>query len=78
VATSPDGRRFTRAAHNAWHYAFDPVPRDTTLHGATVVLHEPKTWWAFVGHHKSEGKSYRMRFTGWAAEPGEQENVGFA
>src|SRR5207247_4683551 len=51
--------------------------RNTTLHGAAVVLHEPNYWWAFVGHHEPEGKGYRMRFTGWVVEPDEKENVGF-
>src|SRR5207237_5575441 len=68
VATSADGKHFVRAPQNARHYAFDKVPRNTTLHGAAVVLHEPNYWWAFVGHHEPEGKGYRMRFTGWVVE----------
>ncbi|MBM3802833.1 MAG: hypothetical protein FJW26_11065 [Acidimicrobiia bacterium] len=77
VATSRDGKRFVRAPQNARHYAFDPVPRNSTLHGAAVVLHEPNYWWAFVGHHEAERRGYRMRFTGWVVEPEESENVGF-
>ena len=77
VATSPDGRRFVRAPHNARHYAFDEVPRNSTLHGAAVVLKEDSYWWAFVGHHEAGGGGYRMRFTGWATEPEEKDNIGF-
>ena len=77
VATSPDGRRFVRAPHNARHYAFDDVPRNSTLHAAAVVLKEDSYWWAFVGHHEPDGGGYRMRFTGWATEPEETENIGF-
>jgi hypothetical protein len=77
VATSRDGYRFVRAAHNARHYAFDETPRNSTLHGAAVVLQEPHYWWAFVGHHEAEGKGYRMRSTGWVVEPDEGENIGF-
>lgn len=77
VATSPDGRRFVRAPHNARHYAFDEVPRNSTLHAAAVVLKEDSYWWAFVGHHEPDGGGYRMRFTGWATEPEEKDNIGF-
>ena len=77
VATSPDGLKFVRAPHNARHYAFDDVPRNSTLHGAAVVFHEPDYWWAFVGHHEADNKGYRMRFTGWVVEPGETENISF-
>ena len=77
VATSSDGRKFLRAPHNARHYAFDKVPRNSTLHGAAVVLHEPNYWWAFVGHHEAEEKGYRMRFTGWRVDSEEQDNISF-
>ncbi|MCH2211750.1 MAG: hypothetical protein MK110_10635 [Fuerstiella sp.] len=77
VATSPDGLRFVRAPHNARHYAFDTTPRNSTLHGAAVVLHESDYWWAFVGHHEAEDRGYRMRFTGWVVEPEEKENISF-
>lgn len=77
VATSPDGIRFTRAAQNGRHYAFDDSPLPHMLHGAPFVLHEPHYWWAIVGHGEL-GKGPRTpRLAGWVVEPEDQQNVGF-
>lgn len=76
VAVSPDGRRFTRARHNARHYAFEEAPRKSTLHGGAKVLHEADYWWAFV-EQDSKQNTTQMKFTGWAVEPGERENISF-
>jgi len=75
VATSPNGRRFTRARNNARYYAFDEVPRNNTLHGGAMVLHEGDYWWAFVEQDFSNLN--RLKFAGWAVEPEEKENVSF-
>jgi len=77
VATSPDGKRFTRVYHNSRYFAFDQTPRNTTLHGAALVIREPNYWWAFAGHHEPGEGGYRFRFTGWVVEPGEKENISF-
>jgi hypothetical protein len=72
VATSPDGIRFTSAAHNGRHYAFDDAPLIRMLHGAPFVLHEPHYWWALVGHGEL-GKGPRTpRLAAWVVEPEEQ------
>ncbi len=68
VATSPDGLHWTRAAHNARHYAFEVANGKLTIHDPPEVFHEPHYWWAFVGE---------THFVGWVVEPEEQENVSF-
>ncbi len=75
VATSADGYRWTRRAHNSRSHAFGEEPRPNELHPAAVVLHEPHHYWACVGHHSSNGRE--LRFVGWSVEPEETENVGF-
>jgi hypothetical protein len=75
VATSRDGRRWVRRAHNARTHGFGEEPRPNELHPAAVVLHEPDYYWACVGHHSSEGR--QLRLVGWTVEPEERENVGF-
>jgi hypothetical protein len=77
VATSPDGIHFTRASHNARHYAFDNSPLPHMLHGAPFLLHEPHYWWAIVGHGEL-GKGPRTpRLAAWVVAPEDQQNVGF-
>ncbi len=75
VATSPDGRHFTHARHNARTFGFEEVPRSYSLHGSAVVLREGDYWWAFV--EQDIQNQNRMRFTGWAVEPEEKENISF-
>lgn len=77
VATSPDGKRFTRVHDNSRHFAFDQTPRNTTLHGAAIVLREPNHWWAFAGQCEPGEGGYRFRFTGWVVEPGDKEDISF-
>ena len=36
LATSLHGKCFTRVPHNARFFAFDDLPRNSTLHGATL------------------------------------------
>ena len=75
VATSPDGIRWRRAPHNARRHGFDESPRSSVLHPAAVAWHEPNYWWIFVGHRTATNAT--TRFTGWAVEPEETDNIGF-
>jgi len=79
VMTSPDGIHFKRSEHNVRYNGFDLSKRGSTLHEAAVALHEPNYWWAFVGHHERPGglESYKIRFTGWAVDPEERDNISF-
>ena len=70
VATSPDGVRWTQAAHNARHYAFTTPPK-RIIHQAPLVFHEPHYWWAF------SGTGTGRYFLGWVVEPDDQDNIGF-
>ena len=70
VATSLDGLRWTRVAHNARNYAFTTPPK-RTIHRAPFVVHEPHCWWIFTG--TGSGRY----FLGWVVERDDQDNIGF-
>jgi hypothetical protein len=76
VAVSSDGKLFTRAAHNSRDFAFEEIPRGSSLHGAAVVLHEPHYWWAVVEQDSKQDQE-QTRFAAWVVEPDDVDNISF-